>query len=187
MRKEVNTSVMKFRKDVQYIDNHSIIMEEIIMTQKTEHSTPLAGVLIVLYAATLAMSRLVLPTLILAEEKASLYERLGGKGAITAVVDVFADRLVADPQVGPRFASSDVKRFKMLNTELVCMATGGPCKYPGKDMKPAHKGMRISQKEFDIVAGHLKATLNKFKVPKQEQKELMGIIGSLQKDIVERS
>ncbi len=75
----------------------------------------------------------------------------------------------------------------MLNTELVCMATGGPCKYPGQDMKAAHNGMRISQKEFDIVAGHLKATLRKFKVPRQEQKELMGIIGSLQKDIVERS
>ena len=75
----------------------------------------------------------------------------------------------------------------MLNTELVCMATGGPCKYPGQDMKAAHNGMRISQAEFNIVAGHLKATLKKFKVPKQEQKELLGIIGSLQKDIVERS
>ena len=54
-------------------------------------------------------------------------------------------------------------------------------------MKAAHNGMRISQKEFNIVAGHLKATLKKFKVPNQEQKELMKIIGSLQKDIVERS
>ncbi len=54
-------------------------------------------------------------------------------------------------------------------------------------MKGAHTGMRISEKEFNIVAGHLKATLRKFKVPRQEQKELMGIIGSLQKDIVERS
>ena len=130
---------------------------------------------------------LVLPTLTLAEEKASLYDRLGGKGAITAVVDMFANRLAADRQVGGRFASADLKRFKMLNTELVCMATGGPCKYPGRDMKNTHNGMRISQKEFDIVAGHLKATLRKFKVPRQEQKELMGIIGSLQKDIVEVS
>ena len=157
------------------------------MTQKKESSTPFIGVLIVLYAAMFSMGMLVIPNLILAEEKASLYDRLGGKGAITAVVDVFADRLVADPQVGPRFSSSDVKRFKMLNTELVCMAAGGPCKYPGQDMKAAHNGMRISQAEFNIVAGHLKATLKKFKVPKQEQKELLGIIGSLQKDIVERS
>ena len=157
------------------------------MTQKPKISTPFAGVLMVLYAATLSMGMLIIPNLILAEEKASLYDRLGGKDAITAVVDVFADRLVADPQVGGRFASADLKRFKMLNTELVCMATGGPCKYSGKDMKNTHNGMRISQAEFNTVAGHLKATLNKFKVPKQEQKELLGIIGSLQKDIVERS
>lgn len=157
------------------------------MAPKTLHSNPFTGLLMVLYAATLSMGMLVIPSLTLAEEKASLYDRLGGKGAITAVVDVFADRLVADPQVGGRFASADVKRFKMLNTELVCMATGGPCKYSGQDMKAAHNGMRISQKEFNIVAGHLKATLRKFKVPRQEQKELMGIIGSLQKDIVERS
>ena len=157
------------------------------MTPKTKISTPFAGVLMVLYAATLSMGMLIIPNLILAEEKASLYDRLGGKGAITAVVDVFVDRLVADPQVGPRFASADVDRFKLLNTELVCMATGGPCKYSGKDMKNTHNGMRISQAEFNTVAGHLSATLKKFKVPKQEQKELLGIIGSLQKDIVERS
>jgi hemoglobin len=162
-------------------------MEEFTMEQQTIHSKPFTGLLMVLYAATLSMGMLVLPTITLAEEKASLYDRLGGKGAITAVVDVFADRLVADRQVGGRFASADLKRFKMLNTELVCMATGGPCKYPGKDMKNTHNGMRISEKEFNIVAGHLKATLRKFKVPKQEQKELLGIIGSLQKDIVERS
>ena len=155
------------------------------MSQKTEHSTPFTGLLIVLYAATLSMGMLVLPTLTLAEEKASLYDRLGGKSAITAVVDVFADRLVADPQVGGRFAFADLKRFKMLNTELVCMATGGPCKYPGRDMKNTHNGMRISEKEFNIVAGHLVKTLKKFKVPKQETKELIGIIGSLKKDIVE--
>ena len=75
----------------------------------------------------------------------------------------------------------------MLNTELVCEATGGPCKYSGRDMKNTHAGMRISETEFNIVAGHLAATLKKFKVPKQESKELLAIIGSLKKDIVEAS
>jgi hemoglobin len=75
----------------------------------------------------------------------------------------------------------------MLNVELVCEATGGPCKYSGRDMKNTHKGMRISQAEFDITAGHLAATLKKFKVPKQERGELLEIIGSLRKDIVEAS
>ncbi len=148
---------------------------------------PLAALLIVISIATASMGLLSTPNLIHAEETKSLFDRLGGKGAITAVVDEFVNRLVADSRVNGRFGSTDVKRFKMLNTELVCMATGGPCKYSGRDMKNTHNGMRISEKEFDIVAGHLVKTLKKFKVPKQETKELMGIIGSLKKDIVEAS
>jgi len=138
-----------------------------------------------LYAATASMGILIIPHLIHAEDKQSLYDRLGGKDAITAVVDEFANRLVADSRVNGRFASTDVKRFKALNVELVCQSTGGPCQYQGRDMKTTHAGMRISQAEFDIVAGHLAATLKKFKVPKQESEELLGIIGSLKKDIVE--
>ncbi len=148
---------------------------------------PLAALLIVLSIATASMGLLSTPNLIHAEETKSLFDRLGGKGAITAVVDEFVNRIVADPRVNGRFASTDVKRFKMLNVELVCEATGGPCKYSGRNMKKTHNGMRISQAEFDIVAGHLAATLKKFKVPKQESQELLGIIGSLRKDIVEAS
>jgi len=157
------------------------------MSIKHVYSIPLAALLIVFYAATASMGILSTPNLIQAEDKKSLYDRLGGKDAITAVVDEFANRIVADPRVNGRFASTDVKRFKMLNTELVCMVTGGPCQYQGRNMKNTHAGMRISPKEFDIVAGHLAATLKKFKVPKQESKELLAIIGSLKKDIVEAS
>ena len=157
------------------------------MSKHTSYSNPFAALLIVLYAATLSMGMLIIPNLLHAEEKASLYDRLGGKEAITAVVDEFVNRLVSDPRVKGRFASTDVKRFKMLNTELVCVSTGGPCKYSGRDMKNTHNGMRISQAEFDLTAGHLAATLKKFKVPKQERDELLGIIGSLRNDIVEGS
>lgn len=162
-------------------------MEGSTMSKKPLCSNPFAALLIVLYAATASMGILIIPNLIHAEDNKSLYDRLGGKDAITAVVDVFANRVVADPRVNGRFASVDLKRFKMLNVELVCEATGGPCKYSGRDMKNTHKGMRISQAEFDITAGHLAATLKKFKVPKQERGELLEIIGSLRKDIVEAS
>jgi len=133
------------------------------------------------------MGLLSTPNLIHAEETKSLFDRLGGINPITAVVDEFANRLVADSRINGRFATTDVKRFKMLNTELVCQSTGGPCKYSGRAMKDTHNGMRISNAEFDIVTGHLAATLKRFKVPKQESKELLGIIGSLKKDIVEGS
>ena len=135
----------------------------------------------------LAASVWVSPNLTRAEGQQSLYDRLGGKEAITAVVDEFVNRTVADSRVNFRFASTDAKKFKASNVELICEATGGPCQYQGKDMKTAHAGMRISNAEFDILAGHLAATLKKFKVPRRERQELLGIIGSLRKDIVEAS
>lgn len=34
------------------------------------------------------------------------------------------------------------KRFKQLNIELVCSATGGPCEYLGRAMPQAHQAER---------------------------------------------
>ena len=122
-----------------------------------------------------------------AQEK-SLYERLGGYEAISAVVDEFADRLFNDEVVGKRFfgMGNDTRAgFKQKNKNLVCAATGGPCKIISRSAKTTHQGMRIKASEFDIVAGHLVDVLNEFKVPEKEHDELMAIIGSLRPDIVE--
>ncbi len=123
-----------------------------------------------------------------AEEK-SLYQRLGGYDAISAVVNEFADRLFADKKLelffGALSTDSQVK-FKQFNTTLVCMATGGPCTYLGRPMATAHQGMNVTDGDFEAVANHLLATLNKFKVPAEERDELMGIIGALRGGVVEQ-
>lgn len=124
----------------------------------------------------------------LAQEK-SLYQRLGGYDAVSAVVGEFADRLFADQKLSPFFGSWDREkqdRFKQLNVLLVCNATGGPCTYIGRSMPVSHQGMGVDDTRFDQVAGHLVATLAKFKVPEKEKKELLDIIGSLRGQIVEK-
>lgn len=128
------------------------------------------------------------PSTSMAKEQ-TLYQRLGGYDAISAVVNEFANRLFADKKLAPFFGSlstdSQVK-FKQFNTTLVCAATGGPCTYLGRSMTTAHQGMGVTKADFDIVAGHLAATLDKFKVPAAEKEELLGIIGSLQGQVVEQ-
>lgn len=122
-----------------------------------------------------------------AQEK-TLYERLGGYDAVSAVVDDFAAKLFADPVVGARFfGMSDDSRegFRQKNKNLVCNVTGGPCKVISRSAAQTHGGLGIKASEFDIVAQHLADTLNQFNVPKQEHEELMVIIGSLRPDIVE--
>jgi hemoglobin len=123
------------------------------------------------------------------QEQRSLYERLGGYTAISAVVDDFADRLFADPKIGKYFVGmgTDTREmFKQKNKNLVCNVTGGPCKVISRPAKTVHAGLGITDAEFDIVVGHLSEALDKYKVPAAEHKELMAIIATLRKDIVER-
>ena len=129
----------------------------------------------------------VLPQSASAVEK-TLYERLGGYDAVSAVVDDFAAKLFTDKVVGKRFfGMSDDSRqgFRQKNKNLVCKVTGGPCKVISRPAKVTHGGLGIKATEFNIVVGHLVDTLNKFNVPAKEQKELLTIIGTLRPDIVE--
>lgn len=119
-----------------------------------------------------------------------LYERLGGLKGITMVVDHFVDQLVANktlnknPAINAGRKSSPAPYLKFQVSQLVCEATGGPCKYTGKAMKESHDKLNITEKEWDVMANEFQKTLNKFKVPVAEQKELFEIVGSLKGDIV---
>lgn len=76
-----------------------------------------------------------------------LYERLGGQRAIVAVVDAFVGRVAADSRINLRFSNTDIPQFKSLLVEFVCMATGGPCHYTGRDMETSHGGMELVDDE----------------------------------------
>ncbi len=115
-----------------------------------------------------------------------LYDRLGGKPAITAVVDDFVARVAGDNRINGKFANANLPRLKTMLVEQICQASGGPCTYTGRDMKTAHAGMGITSVEFDALVGDLVATLNKFKVPERERNELLGALGPMKKDIVEK-
>jgi len=116
----------------------------------------------------------------------SLYERLGGQPAVEAVVKDFAGRVLADARINKKFARSNADRLVKNLTDFVCSATGGPCKYMGLSMKDSHRNMSVTQGEFDALVGDLVATLDKFNVPAKEKGELLGALGPLAKDIVEK-
>jgi hemoglobin len=69
--------------------------------------------------------------------------------------------------------------------QFLSLATGGPAQYDGKEIKPAHAGMRIGNPEFDAAVGDLKASLDRLKTPNKEQKELLAILESTRPQIVE--
>ncbi|HEX7842058.1 MAG TPA: hypothetical protein VF469_31520 [Kofleriaceae bacterium] len=114
----------------------------------------------------------------------SLYDRLGGLPAITAVVDEFVNRTTTDPRIKDRFFNTDAVNLKRLLTEFVCMATGGPCKYTGRDMPTSHAGMDLVDDEFTALVENLAGALDKFNVPDKEKGELLGALGPLKPQIV---
>jgi len=115
----------------------------------------------------------------------TLYERLGGRDAIVAVVDDFVARCAADDRINGKFARTDIGRLKSMLVDQVCEASGGPCRYQGRDMRKTHDGMAVTAGEFDALVEDLVATLNQFSVPKAAQDELLGLLGPMRADIVE--
>ena len=119
----------------------------------------------------------------------SLYSRLGGKNAITAVVDEFVKNCAGDNRINKFFADTAkdpdrLAKFKGNLVSQICMTSGGPCKYRGKDMKTAHKGMGISDADFGALVEDLVKALDKFHVGATEKNELLGALGGMKGDIV---
>ena len=117
----------------------------------------------------------------------SLYKRLGGYDAIAAVTDDFLGRLINDPKETRFFTglSADSKiKVRQHVVDFLCNATGGPCKYTGRDMTTAHAGLGITEEDWTITVKALGETLNKFKVPAREQQDVVTAVAGLKSQIV---
>lgn len=124
------------------------------------------------------------------KQKKSLYQRLGGVYNIAPVVDEFLevlyidDVLNANPRIKEARDRVPKSYLKYHVTSMVCEASGGPEKYTGRGMKEAHAHLYITEKEWQAMLADFRKVLDKFKVPEQEQNELIAIVESTKKDIV---
>jgi len=120
---------------------------------------------------------------------ATLYARLGGYDAIAAVADDLLPRLMTDPQLGRFWANrgaDGIRREKQLLIDFLCASAGGPLYYTGRDMATSHKGMGISAGDWEAFLGHLRATLDKFRVPDGERRDVLAFVESTKAAIVEK-
>jgi len=118
----------------------------------------------------------------------TLYERLGGYDAISAVVNDLLPRLESDSRLG-RFwehrGEDGINREKQLLIDFLCANAGGPLLYTGRDNKTSHRGMGISDSDWEKFIAHLNATLDNFQLPAQERSDVIAFIESTRADIVE--
>lgn len=120
-----------------------------------------------------------------ATEEKSLYDRLGKKDAIIAVVDDFIANVAADARINSFFANADIPKLKGHLVDQICEASGGPCKYTGRTMKESHTGMKVKSEHFDALVEDLVKSLDKFKVGEKEKADLLGALAPMKADIVE--
>ncbi len=118
----------------------------------------------------------------------TLYERLGGYDAISAVTQDLMRRVKADSQLGHYYqhrGEDGIQREEQLLIDFLCSSAGGPVYYTGRDMKTLHKGMKLSESDWSALLGHLNATLEAFQVPQPERDDVVTFVQSTKLDIVE--
>jgi hemoglobin len=119
------------------------------------------------------------------------WQRLGGEAGVTKIVGDFVDAAIADPKVNyygdPKFkpAPEAVRTLKEKIVAQISSLTGGPLKYTGQNMKLAHRGLTITNAQFDAFLSHIRAALEKQKVREDDIKYLMGKLHEMRADIVQ--
>ena len=153
-------------------ESHDMLTE--VVDMKVRIATGIAALLLLSSAAEATM------------HDGSLYRRLGGKPAIRLVVEDFVQNVAEDRRINGFFGNTNIPRLKRLLVEQICQASGGPCRYSGRSMKTAHRGLGIGNADFNALVQDLAKSLNKYGVAAREQRELTAILLPLKRDIVSR-
>jgi truncated hemoglobin YjbI len=123
-------------------------------------------------------------------KETTLWDRLGGEKNVNKVVADFVGRAATNPKVdffrGGKVKDVDVPKLKKLLVEFISSASGGPLKYTGKSMKEVHKGMGITDAQFDASAADLKKALEDNGAKEPDIKAVLAAVEKTRKDIVEK-
>ena len=114
----------------------------------------------------------------------TLYERIGGKDAVNAAVDIFYTKVLADDRIKHFFDNVDMNRQRMHQKRFLAYAFGGLPTYDGKNMRQAHAHLDLNDTHFGAVAECLQATLEDLNVPADIIGEVMAIAGSTHDDVL---
>jgi hemoglobin len=117
----------------------------------------------------------------------TLYQRLGGYDAIAAATDDLLGRLLNDPLLKDYWkgkSEASFRKDRQLIVDFLVSAAGGPAFYSGRDMKTAHTGLGITEREWDLFLDHSRAMLDHLQVPAREQDEVLDFLNGLKDDVV---
>jgi hemoglobin len=116
--------------------------------------------------------------------ESTLYDRLGGREGIEAVVDDFYDRLVADEALGPFFEGADMESLRRTQADFLCEAAGGPERYTGPDIREAHAHVPFEPRHIETAVDHLYASLDAFDVTGEDADAVVNAVAEYESDLL---
>ncbi|GLY24062.1 group 1 truncated hemoglobin [Micromonospora sp. NBRC 101691] len=114
----------------------------------------------------------------------SHYDRIGGAAAVKAAVEVFYDRVLADPELAGYFADIDMVGQRRHLALMLTVVLGGPNEYAGRGLAEAHQPLGIPQAHYELVGAHLLATLTQLGVPEDVQDHVRAVLAQVQDQVV---
>jgi len=114
----------------------------------------------------------------------TLYRDMGGADAIKKIASDTADNFLADPRIKDTFDNTNMDRFRILLGEQFCNVAGGPCQYTGRNMAETHKGLHLTNMDFNAVVEDLQKAMDKNNVPFATQNRFLARLAPMQHDIV---
>lgn len=123
-------------------------------------------------------------------ETATLYERIGGKAALDAAVDLFYQRILADGRISHFFDGVDMNLQRGKQKAFLAYAFGGATRYTGRDLRTSHAHlveMGLNDSHFDAVAENLVGTLEQLGVTQDLINEVVEIVGPTRDDVLGRT
>jgi hemoglobin len=116
----------------------------------------------------------------------SLYQKLGGKVAIDAAVELFYTKVLADSRVKHFFDDINMTGQRRRQKEFLSFALGGPLPWTGKDMRKAHEDLSLDESHFNAIAENLVATLKELKISQHLIDEVVAVVVTVKDDVLHR-
>lgn len=116
----------------------------------------------------------------------ALFNDLGGLERITKIANDAIDAALADPRILHTFDESDIPTVKEHLAQQICVLAGGPCTYEGKDMATVHKGLHLTNADFNALVEDLQVTMDRNDIPSATQNRLLALLAPMNRDVVTR-
>ena len=119
-------------------------------------------------------------------ETDTLYEDMGGADNVRKIASDALDNYLADDRIKHSFDESNIDRVRQKLEEQFCVVAGGPCTYTGHNMVITHKGLHLTDADFNAVVEDLQKAMDKDGVPFPVQNRFLARLAPLEREIVTR-